>query len=191
MDRLIDIPKYFSQFDGDTYWYYENGRKKSGTCVETCLKMIDHYLTGREVAIKDIVKHGDNNPRYTTIQGAQQSANWLGFHLFLDFWSNEWLLKTHMKDGRLVIALVNYGKIPAKYKQAGETYQGDHAILITGVSDNGQAIRYADPIFRGAHRHEGWMNNNKWIAWDDLRPAWEASSNFGLNKIALVCERRK
>ena len=167
----IDINYFASQFDGDTMWYYKDGVKKSGTCVETCLKMIDNYLTVRQNAIINIVKNGDNNPKTTTFEGAVKSAKWLGFPLFQHKPIAISQIKEFLDYGHLLIAIIDYSKMPIK----GMNYNGVHAILITGIDDNNNSIRYADPIYSGASREEGWMNNKKWISWKNLDPAWKVT----------------
>lgn len=168
---IINIPKYFSQFDGDTMWYEKNGKKYTGTCVETCLKMADCYLTGREVAIKDIVKNGDNNPEITSYTGAQKAAKWLGFTIYQHKPTSVQQIKEFLGYGHLIIAIVQYNYIPSTHRQI--SFEGGHALLITGIDEKNNSIRYADPAFSGATRNDGWMNNGKWISWNELKKAWE------------------
>lgn len=175
----IDIKKYFSQFDGDNGGY-------TGTCVETCLKMVDCYLTGKEIAIKDIVKNGDNDPSFTTIAGAEKAAKFLGFPIIAKNGFNNASVRNALKVGHLIIAIIEYGKLPALYKQ-DQNYKGGHAVLITGISDD-NSIRYADPNFRGADRDKGFMNNNKWASNGDFMKAWGPYNTLGfeVNKTKAV-----
>lgn len=165
---MIDIPFFYSQFDSDTMWS-DSVKKTSGTCVETCLKMVYSYLTGKtDRTIYDIVVHGDNNPSFTSVNGAQQSANWLGISLtYRNFIPSQ--IKNFIKNGHLIIAIVSYNLIPVKYRQI--SFSGSHAILITGITDD-NAVRYADPAFSGNRRNDGWMNNGKYILWNDISLAW-------------------
>lgn len=166
----LNLKKYFSQFDGDTYWSNPPTNSKTGTCVEACLKMVDCYLTDREISIKDIVKNGDNNPNVTDFDGANKAAHWLGFNLYQHTKATPKMIKEFLGYGHLMIALVYYNSIPKKYRQI--SYDGWHAILITGYDEKNNSVRYADPAFLGSRRDEGYMNNNKWISWDDLALGW-------------------
>lgn len=166
---MADITKYFSQWDSD------NGGYK-GLCVETSLKIAKYYYDNVEVPLTTIVVNGDGDGTNTTEAGAIKAANYLGLNPkpTNTFWKdiNQADLKAWLGKGNLVVAFVMYNLIPAKYKQ--DDFAGLHAILLTAIVDDG-SVRYCDPDFWGARREEGWMNNNKWISWADLAPAWKAA----------------
>lgn len=160
----ININKYFSQWDDD------NGGA-TGACGETCLKMIDTHLTNREIAISEIIRNGDNNTAITNIQGMKDAASWLGFGVDYYYDVVESDIKKWLAEGKLIVAVIDYSKFPAKYKQ-DQNYNSGHFILITGVTDDGKAIRFADPNFWGSHRNDGWMDNNKWASYGDFYMAF-------------------
>lgn len=176
---MPNLNKYFSQWDSDNGGF-------NGLCVETCLKMADCYYHDREIPLTEIVKNGDGSGSNTTEHGAIKAAQYLKLNpkptnmMWKDI--NQQDLKTWFDKGNLVMAFVNYGLIPAKYKQ-DQFFKGTHAILLTAISDDLQSIRYADPNFAdvplheyAGHRVDGWMNNNKWISWADFAPAWKGVS---------------
>lgn len=174
----INIPKYFSQKDGDTGPY-------KGTCGETCLKMIDHYLTGREVPISAIVEGGDKNGAITNFTGMIDAANWLGFGAVRHSGVTAKQIQGWLSEGKLLVAAILYSKWPSKYKQ-DTAYTSGHFILITGITDDLKAIRFADPYFWGNRREEGWMNNNKWATWDDFYTAFYHNSDISQNGSVVV-----
>lgn len=179
----IRIPKYFSQKDGD------NGGAK-GACGETCLKMIDCYLTGREVPISAIIANGDGNPNITSIAGMQKASAWLGFKTEYYYDANYDDIHRWLSDGRLIVAVIKYGLWANKYKQ-DTSYQSGHFILLTGITDDRGAIRFADPYFWGTRREEGWMNNNKWATKDDFHKAfYHSDGNISRNGAVLVADKK-
>jgi len=167
---MPDIKIFRSQWDSDS-----GGMK--GLCVETALGMADCYYHDRFIPLTEIVKNGDGDGTNTTELGAIKAANYLKLNPkpINTFWKdiNQQDLKTWLGKGNLIVAFVMYNLIPAKYKQ--DTFAGLHAILLTAISDDLQSVRYADPDFWGAHREDGWMNNNKWITWAELAVAWKAA----------------
>lgn len=180
----INLPKFYSQWDGD------NGGAK-GACGETCLKMIDHHLTGREIAISDIIKNGDNNPAITSTDGMKKAADWLGFGVDYYYDARESDIKRWLSEGKLIVAVLKYGLFPAKYKQ-DQKYQSGHFVVITGMTDDGKAIRFADPNFWGDRREEGWMDNNKWASYGDFYLAFYHNDGaICRNGTVLVCKKGK
>lgn len=180
----INIPKYHSQWDGD------NGGAR-GACGETCLKMIDNYLTGREVPISAIIANGDGDPNITSIAGMKKAADWLGFGVDYYYDAKETDIKKWLSEGRLIVAVIKYGLFPAKYKQ-DQTYQSGHFILLTAIADDGGAIRFADPNFRGDMRDDGWMKNNKWATYADFyRAFFHNDGNISRNGAVLVSKKVK
>jgi len=188
----IRIPKYFSQLDGDSSPY-------SGTCAETVLKMMDHYLTGREISISDIVKHGDKDGSNTTLVGMRQAAQWLGFDLTYKDNVREDDIKKWLAEGKLILAVIKYSLWENKYKQ-DLSYPGGHAILITGMTDDGKAIRFADPYFRDGKikgiydgkRWDGFMDNNKWASYGDFyKASYHNDKGICLNGTVMVCTKVK
>lgn len=174
----INIQKYFSQKDGDTGPY-------KGTCGEACLKMIDHYLTGREVPISAIVEGGDKNGAITNFTGMIDAANWLGFGVVRYSGVTAKQIQGWLSEGKLLVAAILYSKWPSKYKQ-DTAYTYGHFILITGITDDLKAIRFADPYFWGNRREEGWMNNNKWATWDDFYTAFYHNTDISQNGSVVV-----
>ena len=188
----IRIPKYFSQLDGDSSPY-------SGTCAETVLKMMDHYLTGREISISDIVKNGDKDGSNTTLAGMRQAAQWLGFDLTYKDNVREDDIKKWLAEGKLILAVIKYSLWENKYKQ-DLSYPGGHAILITGMTDDGKAIRFADPYFKDGKikgiydgkRWDGWMENNKWASYGDFyKASYHNDKGICLNGTVMVCTKVK
>lgn len=193
----INIPKYHSQLDGD------NGGAK-GACGETCLKMIDTYLTGREIPISAIIANGDKDPLITSTAGMIKAADWLGFGMIRYSGAVAGDYKNWLAEGKLVVAAIDYSKWPDKYKHDGD-YDGGHFILITGITDDLGAIRFADPYFRDglligryggrytAKREDGWMKNNKWATWADFYNASYHGKEAAIakNGTALVAQKAK
>ena len=180
----IDKIKYFSQWDGD------NGGAR-GACGETCLKMIDQYLTGREIPISAIIANGDGNPNITSLAGMVKAANWLGFGLNAYRRTNIDDIKKWLKEGRLVVAVIKYSAWPTKHKQ-DLSYKSGHFILITAVDDNNNSVRFADPNFWGARRDEGYMNNNKWANFDEFNRAFNHGDGaIEANGTVLVSKKVK
>jgi hypothetical protein len=180
----INISSYFSQWDGDS-----GGAK--GACGETCLKMIDTYLTGRQVPISAIIQNGDGDPNITTLAGMQKAADWLGFGVTYYYETLESDLRQWLNEGRLIVAVLKYDFLPAKYKQ-DLNYNSGHFVLVTGITDDGQSIRYADPNFWGMRREEGWMNNNKWATYGDFYLAfYHNAPSISRNGTVLVSKKVK
>lgn len=180
----INIPKFHSQWDGD------NGGAK-GACGETCLKMIDQYLTGREIPISAIIANGDGDPTITSIAGMKKAADWLGFGVDYYYDAREGDIKKWLSEGRLIVAVIKYGLFPAKYKQ-DQVYKSGHFILLTAIADDGKAIRFADPNFKGAAREDGWMKNNKWATYADFNGAFfHNDGNISRNGAVLVSKKVK
>lgn len=180
----INLSRYFSQWDGDT-------GGATGACGETCLKMIDNYLTGREVAISDIIKNGDNDPRITSIAGMQKAAAWLGYGVDYYYDVREADIMKWLSEGKLIVAVLKYGLFPSKYKQDLK-YQSGHFVVITGITDDGKAIRFADPNFWGNQRNDGWMDNNKWASYGDFYLAfYHNDGNISRNGAVLVSKKGK
>ena len=184
----ISLKSYYSQFDGDSKYVPATATEKAknnGQCIETCCKMIDRTFTEREIGIWDITMNGDKDTKNTTIAGAKSAAAWLGWGLN-HWWSiNPTDIKNWLNEGRLIIAIITYSKIPNLYKQDLK-YQGGHAIVISGIDESNNSIRYADPDFSGARRNDGWYNNNKWISWSDLSPAWADQNYLGFTTIKTI-----
>jgi hypothetical protein len=185
----MGIDKYFSQWD-DCTW---GGVRYTGLCFETCIKMVKYTLHHQEVPLQTIVANGDKNPNVTTIDGMKLTCS--GNDLAAEYWyeaTQEDLRKWINIDRRYVIAIVNYNKIPSKYKQDLGNVTG-HAILLTHVADDG-SVRYADPDFSGTRRNEGWYDNNKWIGWADFFPAFHHGMYPGIgyrNGTVLVIKEAK
>ena len=178
---MPSLNKYFSQLDADHGTF-------TGLCAETCLKMADTYYHDREIPLTQIVAMGDGDGSNTSEAGAIKTAKALNLQIGQYngkdvFWGDitQADLKLWLGNGNLVMAFINYSLVPDVYKQDLD-YPGIHAILLTAITDDGGAVRYADPYFsdnpiRGypGKRENGWMKNNKWITWAELSKAWAGS----------------
>ena len=159
----LDVP-YYSQWDADSVW---QGKKATGTCIETCLKMLLEYY-GTKTTIEQLIGLADGDPLKTDFNSAKRASDSFGVPL----WSNVWVtldqLKGYLNLGKPVIATINYGMW---HDQQDQTFKGTHAVLVRGY--NGRFVYINDPDYQGSRRQDG---DNKKYTFDDFFNAWHGTN---------------
>lgn len=139
---ILDVP-YQSQVGNNIY----------NDCGESCCVMLGAYY-GKTFTISEAQ---DAMERYGMCDTLSQLRDCMN-HFNIPCYVNNYLplpnLTECIREGKPVICLINYGKVP-RYAKLDQTYTGGHFVLVIGVDGS---VHYHDPLGRADQTvtHEEW-----------------------------------
>jgi len=161
---MILSVSYKSQYDADAHL-------SKADCGQTCLSMLANYILNINIPTDSITEYL-NDYNQINLDQLIKAAEWMGMGAVHTHGSIDDLYK-YIDEGKPVMCLLEYGKVPDSLKQ-DQAYQSGHFVLIIGYKEHN--LYYHDPDFSGANRYKG---ADIEIDRDQFQYAWNTSVYIG------------
>jgi ABC-type bacteriocin/lantibiotic exporter with double-glycine peptidase domain len=122
-------------------------------CGEACAVMMGAYF-GKDFTNSEMEAAMQRYGLCDTLAQLKDGLAYFGIPVYVNNYLPLPNLTECIREGKPVICLINYGKVP-KYAKLDQTYTGGHFVLVIGVDGS---VHYHDPLGRADQTvtHEEW-----------------------------------